>query len=211
MNIQCPNCKTNQIVSSNYIISLVCRSCKRLLFTDPNKSVASFQVDEPYEDMTPLRIGTTGTINDIGFEIKGRIQYHFNLWYGNYWFLLLKNNNWAWLYEAYGAFAIFYPADYTLKTKDNRSVRPGKSLKIAADKYLSISSIADCTGCAAEGELPNKFIPFVPFVVIEANNEKKELVSFHIKKDNKQEAFYGRFMEFDDFEFKNLRNLNEWK
>lgn len=173
-------------------------------------SYDTFKTIPPREDMSPLKIGTQGTFEKNQFTITGRIQYHFTNSYYNYWIAKSLNDTWFYITEGYGAYAYTTISFNTLKTKSNSDLKPGKHIRLSPHYSYVISQLAECTGMALEGEFPFSIDEFKPFFLLEASNEASQIQSYHLLQ-GEQRAFQSRSLDFDDFNFTNLRDLNGWK
>lgn len=209
MIINCPKCSVSIIFESDLSKSFSCTSCNTLVKKDSLIHYDSFKSIQLREDMSPIKIGTMGEFERKPFTIRGRVQYHFRSSYHNYWLGYFTNQTWFYLTEGYGTYTFTCPSNNTLKIKNQSELKPGKTIKISPYSIYVIDQITECTSMALEGEFPFNIEEFKPFFLLEASNDASEIQSFHLLP-GQQRAFQSKCLEFDDFNFTNLRNLNGW-
>ncbi len=186
------------------------------------------------DDMSPLKIGTTGTINGIHFTLVGRMKIGWQDGTWNEWYFISDNGGKGWLAEAQGSYALCYEytkplfAD-TQKTldkfinseksvlKDNadlpqidgmKNALLGSFLFIDQLKYKVVDiKTAVCIG--SEGELPFIAPKDRKTLAIDLLGYHGEFGNIEIAAD-KTRIYLGHYKEFFDLRLQDLRELEGW-
>ena len=203
----CSGCGKGHTFRAVHSVQLVCYHCRQLIFR--NKPAASGKtLVATREDMSVLRVGTTGKCEKGSFEIVGRVQHFYQEGYRNLWYLLYQNGGEGWLGDWEGGYSLLtsYKTKYDLGLPNGK---PGKQIK-AFDAQYELRRIGRHLLSCYEGELPELLQRGESFMAYELGNEHEQLVLVHAYGNQELEAFAGTFEHFRDFSFNQLRPHHEW-
>src|SRR5688572_2489505 len=94
----CTSCSTSLQFTAHGSNCIICSSCRFLNYRIRPKSTTYLRkLEAVQEDMSIIRLGTSGTSESITFEVIGRLQYFFQERYRNHWFLVYSEGRTGWL------------------------------------------------------------------------------------------------------------------
>ena len=155
----CPSCGGPVHSYSASAKTLVCPYCRSLLIRDGASVSDSGEDSAPFEDYSPLQIGTTGHDQGQAFTIVGRLQARYDAGVWNEWYLFYNDGSSGWLSESGDQYVLTRPATSSATLPRFADIRAGESrLTVDGNVYLA-ADVRDITleRAAAEGELPFRF------------------------------------------------------
>ena len=155
----CPSCGGPVHSYSASAKTLVCPYCRSLLIRDGASVSDSGQDSAPFEDYSPLQIGTTGHDQGQAFTIVGRLQARYDAGVWNEWYLFYNDGSSGWLSESGDQYVLTRPATSNATLPRFADIRAGESrLTVDGNIYLA-ADVRDITleRASAEGELPYPF------------------------------------------------------
>jgi hypothetical protein len=206
--VSCPYCKGILSFRSSGTDAVMCSRCSVMA----NRNGQAFKVKVSNvmpEDMTPLQIGTTGIFGNINFEIIGRVRFQYKQKYKNQWQLLFPDGTSKLLAEACGAYAFYSPDKTTVNPQTLKNITAGKRIDLPGGSYY-IESLAKCENITAEGEVTFNPLWTEKFISVTFSLPGSPMAVAEIFSKEKTALFKGTYQDFDDFNFKNLRDLNGW-
>lgn len=164
------------------------------------------------DDMTLLRVGTTGTWGGREFTLMGRIRYHFEDGYENCWLMNFMEGKKSWLSESYGIYCVCEPVEYKLNAGSVKKLVRGNLVSTPFKEQMEVSAIRQCTRLIPEGELmdvPEMQLRFMSYELTGRSNSGAMATIDYLGGD-KLETVEGRFIRFADLKLNNIRALHGW-
>jgi hypothetical protein len=189
-------------------IFVVCPYCQTTLIRDQDWSVFGKMAVLPPE-ITPLQIGTRGVYEGEHFELIGRQRLQWRDGYWNEWCALFSKGRMAWLAEAQGFYMISFPLEPAPDLPHLGTLKAGALIAIPGHEVFLVDDIKTASCVASEGEMPFPAPPRQERLSIDASNRKGEFLSVE-RIGMAQHVYVGRYREFNDFQFTQLRQLHGW-
>lgn len=231
----CPSCGAEVVFQSNMSVYAVCAYCSSMIVRHDIDVEAIGKMAMLPDDMSPLQVGTEGEYQGNSFRIIGRMKIGWKDGVWNEWYLALEGAGRGWIAEAQGAYALCFEYEgslppETVKTINkylktapprNNSIDPNEAWQDTVrlemlGTYLFINQLkykvvdvksSVCTG--SEGELPFIAATGRKTLSIDMLGIHGEFASIELAKD-KTRVYTGRYMEWHEFRFQNLRPLEGW-
>lgn len=220
----CPSCGAEVIFRSAQSLYAVCAYCQSMVVrTDVDVKSIGVMAALP-DDMSPLQLGSGGDWEGQPFTIIGRLKigWRDGLW--NEWHLLMADGRRGWIGEAQGSFSISFEMEGTLPRdakasldnclplltggKGTDEARPGFWVDLGGIRLRAVDiKLATCLG--SEGELPFAAPKGRRTIAIDCVGRKGEFATLD-HDGHKAKAYLGRYVEWDEFRFTNLRPLEGW-
>ena len=159
------------------------------------------------DDMSPLQIGTTGTFDGKQFELIGRMRIGYPDGFWNEWYGLYGGDKECWLAEAQGFYAVCF-ADTEIEPPTLDKIRPGKQFDIDPDTF-QVEDVRSVSCIYSEGELPLAAAQGRESVSVDLSAPGAKMATIEYAKKETR-VFIGRYQDFDDFKFHNLRTIDGW-
>jgi hypothetical protein len=205
----CPNCNRSIVFISDLPSCFACDQCAMLIRRKFAGLEPIFKVKLVPEDMTSLRIGTTGEYNQKNFKLTGRIRFETAGKYFNLWAAFSSDKTFYWLAEGYGFYSIFRK-DPVIPDLRSTELLPGKSIKYIDGKSFYVDCINKVSSFSCEGEIPEEIIYPSSYINIDCSNDRKELVMIHAIDKQHIFGYSGHSSSFGELNFKETRDINEW-
>ena len=202
----CPSCGAPIPFRSSFSVYAVCRSCgSTVLRTDRDVSVIGKMADLP-DEMTPFQVGTGLSWQGQTYGLAGRVRMAWADGAWNEWFIDSAARK-GWLCEAQGSLALAFETEVPPRLAGPAKL--GDVVDLAAE-HFRISDIKRATCIGSEGELPfpaprgrsatyyDMLSPVGGFAGLEDSDEGRRL-------------YIGHYVEFDDLQFTNLREVEGWR
>ena len=207
MKLNCPACSAEVEFKSRSSVFGVCSYCSSTLVRhDMNLETLGKMAELP-PDVSPLKVGTRGFYDNSRFEILGRKKMVWENGYWNEWFVMFDNGKEGWLAEAQGNLAISF--------KDEGIAIPSKqqlNLDLIVNSrygHFEAQDIKEATCTGSHGELPSQGLKGQKSLCVDFVGEEGTFLSIEYGL-HKTEAYVGKYVEFDDFKFTNLREIDGW-
>jgi hypothetical protein len=192
----------------------VCAYCRSLLVRRDATLESIGRVAEVPDDLSPLQLRTAGVYEKRPFTLIGRIRKTWDEGSWSEWCANFDQPEFGWLAEAQGDLVMTF--ERPLQELD--SVRSPEALIQASSgtavsvrgEPFQISDIKTVTVTAAEGELTSAAITGTQMTSIDLRGPGVKLATIEIAS-TQMRLFVGRFVEFDECRFSNLRTLEGWK
>jgi len=204
----CPACGGELKFQSMATVFAVCSYCRSMVTrTDVDVEKIGEMAVLP-ADMSPLQIGTSGVYNRKTFYLVGRLKQQWDGGTWNEWYACFDDGTSGWLAEAQGQWMMSFPLEPTPAVPDHTKLRIGDPVPAAKVVYtVRDRRIAHCAG--AEGELP--FPAPVGRKCISVDVSAEPDLFGTIDYGPEGVSFYtGKYLEFEEFKFQNLRQLDGW-
>lgn len=151
--VACPGCGAPVTFRSAASVMAVCEFCRSTLLKDADSVRDLGKMAEVLEDYSPIRIGVSGTFNQHGFTVIGRIQLRYAAGFWNEWYVLSDEGRPAWLSDASGQYAITAEAPAIADPPKFAGLRAGNRVNLGDATYVA-SDVRSAKCVAGQGELP---------------------------------------------------------
>lgn len=207
----CPSCSAEISFQSSISASCVCPYCSSLVVRHDSNLESLGSMAQLPDDISPFQLDTAGIYNGLSFRIIGRLKMSWRDGCWNEWFLYFDDAKKAWLAEAQGSLAMIFEEYLTpeqAKAQFSKIPDLNEQVRIAGTTYtVSDRKNTECVG--SEGELP--FVGFkgrkFKSVDLIAGNK---FAGIEYTQDELPSVFTGKYVEFDELCFSNLRELEGW-
>jgi hypothetical protein len=191
----------------------VCAHCRSLLVRRDAALEAIGRVAQVPQDLSPLQLHTCGVFERRAFSLVGRIRKTWEQGSWSEWCANFDQPPFGWLAEAQGDWVMTFerplqqlgPAAGANLLQ--RSV-PGAAFMIAGQPF-TVSDVKPVSVTAAEGELSSAAITGMTMSSIDLRGPGMQFATIEIAQSQTR-LFVGRFVEFDECQFSNLRTLEGW-
>jgi hypothetical protein len=164
------------------------------------------RVAEVPDDISPFQLQTTGTFEGRHFTLVGRIRKTWSQGSWNEWCANFDEAQFGWLAEAQGDLVMTFeqPPQSPLPL----DLAPGTGVPIAGKSFV-VSDVKAVDVTAAEGELSSGAITGARMTSIDLKGPGLTFATIEID-DTRPRLFVGRYVEFEECRFSNLRALEGW-
>ena len=200
----CPNCGAKITFRWSSSVQTVCEYCKSILIrTDIDLKKVGQVADLP-PNSSPIQIGTEGVYNRQAFVAVGRIIYEYDQGTWNEWHLVMNNGS-AWLSDAQDEYVVTFSVQ---GRKLPSECKVGQRYTWDSDDY-TVTTITKAHYRGVDGELPFQYWDKddVVFVDLMATSGKFATIDY---SDEAPALYLGKTVEFEELNFKNLRNFERW-
>lgn len=211
----CPSCGAQGAFQSSISVYAVCAFCQSMVMRQDLDVMAFGKMAALPPDMSPLQIGTVGTLSGAQFSLLGRVKTGWADGVWNEWFMLTDDAKKGWLVEAQGFLASCFelPMETGGQPLINRNFstwkpKPGERVGAGGITYTVVDiKQAMCLG--SEGELPYIANIGRKSLVVDLTDDQQGFASLEIYQGNAR--FYrGDYIPFDALALTNLRPLEGW-
>jgi DNA-directed RNA polymerase subunit RPC12/RpoP len=222
----CPACGAELILKNRFSKTVVCSYCQSLVLLNQNSLQDTGKIARLSPDMSVLQIGCRGIINNIAFEIIGRLKMTWENGFWNEWYVIEETGSQAWIAEAMGFYSYIYEQDMPsdliqIHTKRNlNKMSVGEKLEINNNSY-SLLDIKEYVLTGIEGEVPfniemdqqGKTLDFKTqsndCMYVELTNSVTDKNS-QGKEQKNIRFFLGKHMTLESLHIANLREFDDW-
>jgi hypothetical protein len=208
MELNCLSCGAALHVQSPATLFVVCRYCQSTLIRDQDWTVFGRMAELPPE-ITPLQVGTQGRFRDERFELIGRLRLKWAQGFWNEWCALFPKGKIGWLAEAQGFYMLSLALAPLPQLPDLDDLAVGQNIDLGRTGRFMIDDIKRAQCVASEGELPFPAPARQELLSIDASNRKGDFLCLE-RIGSTVQAHVGRYLEFKDFHFTQLRQLHGW-
>jgi hypothetical protein len=190
----------------------VCAFCRSLLVRRDASLESIGRVAEVPADLSPLQLHTGGVFEKKPYSLVGRIRKTWEEGSWSEWCAQFDQGQFGWLAEAQGDLVMTFERPLTeliVATPEAlKDAGPGTTVSIGG-RHFSISDVKLVTVTAAEGELTSAAITGMNMTSIDLRGPGVAFSTLEIATQQSR-LFVGRFVEFDECRFSNLRQLEGW-
>jgi hypothetical protein len=192
----------------------VCSHCQSLLFRRDMTLESLGKVAQVPADFSPLQLYTGGVFEKHRFTLVGRIRKAWDEGSWSEWCALFDDQRMGWLAEAQGDLVMLFerPASAFAAppTLDWLShVKGGETLPLEGRRFtVTDAKKVICLG--AEGELSAGMTMNSAMLSVDLHGPGLELATIEVA-GRAMHLFMGRYVEFEECRFSNLRALEGWK
>lgn len=203
----CPACGAEVKFVSAITVFAVCAHCQSMVVRRDVDVENIGKMAVLMEDLSPLQIGSGGTYNNVNFTVIGRVKVLWDDGSWNEWYLFFDDGRFGWLAEAQGFWAVSFALPNGPIPQEGIEVG---ALFMIHDKRFIVDDKRAATCQASEGELPFQATPNKKTVRMDLTGPAGSFASINYD-DAKPELYIGQYVEFDELNFTNLRELPGWK
>lgn len=206
MKFSCPACGGEVDFKSRFSVFQVCPYCASMLLrTDKDLESLGKTASLP-PDMSPFQLGTTGQIDRRHFTIIGkqRMVYDDGNW--NEWYIVFDDQTYGWLGEAQGFLMVSTPVSFS--APELKSISNGRVVSVNG-KSFEVEDIKTVTCGGSLGELPVNGMKGMRVTSVDLTGEGETFANL-VYSDDGTEVYVGRYADFDEMKFQNLREIDGW-
>jgi hypothetical protein len=215
LNLNCPSCGAGlQLRGTPYG---VCKYCQSLLLRSDTGYETVGKVAEVPDDFSPFQLGTQGYFENQHFALIGRVRKSWEQGSWNEWCALfdgpINGQHYGWLGEAQGELVMCFeqPRDSLINAPaldklDN--IQTDEQWCIGGKNY-AVSDTKQVTCDGAEGELADFDQQGQALLSVDLRGQGTTFATVEFGKDDIS-VFTGKFVEFAECRFSNLRQLDGW-
>jgi hypothetical protein len=204
----CPSCGAPVLFRSAAPYA-VCSHCQSLLVRRDANIETIGRVAAVPDDFSPFQLGTTGNFDRHRFVLVGRLRKTWDQGSWNEWCAAFDDQRFGWLAEAQGDLVMTFASGPAAGAPTGlMELAIGSQSRIDGQSYTvtDIKQVA-CTG--AEGELARGAVSSVAMTSMDLRGPGLAFATWEIA-GNQAQLFTGRFVEFEDCGFSQLRVLGDW-
>jgi hypothetical protein len=203
MNFTCPTCGAPLRFLSAAPFA-VCAFCRSLLVRTDVGLESMGKVAVVPEDFSPLQVGTRGQFDNRSFALIGRIRKVWSEGSWNEWCAQFSDGALGWLAEAQGDLVMTFERPISLASQ---SLEPDSVVTLEGQRF-QVSDVKQVSSAGAEGELASYSPEAQAMTSIDLRGPGPAFAT--IERSNKTRVFVGRFVEFEDCRFQQLRAMSGW-
>ncbi|KAA9345661.1 DUF4178 domain-containing protein [Adhaeribacter soli] len=217
----CVNCKRSLVFRTEQANCVICTNCRALNYRLSIPEKEAPVTEKVKEEMSVIRVGTTGTFREIKFEVVGRYQYLFKDGYRNHWQIVFSDGRESWLGDWAGNYSIFQAHNNTVAETFANAV-PGKKVEINKISF-ELEMLDEHRLTLAEGEVNDLVLGLKGFISLFFINPSGAMALVNIYPQKKADApkgvyqtprieiFTGNYVEFSSLNLQNTRNYDDWR
>lgn len=211
-SLKCPACGA-QVPFRSAAPYAVCAYCRSLLLRRDAQLEAIGRMAQVPDDLSPLQLQSTGVFENNHFTLVGRLRKTWEQGSWSEWCANFDSPQFGWLAEAQGDYVMTFERPLqqlgAAQSADALArLNPGAVVRIA-DTPFTVSDIKQVTCAAGEGELTSAAITGATMSSIDLRGPGVRFATIEIAAA-RSALFVGRYVEFDECRFSNLRKLEGW-
>jgi len=206
--LNCPSCGAIVNFQSKASVFAVCSFCKSTLIRQDINLRAIGKMAELQDDLTPFQVGTSGMYSNEKFELVGRLKVAYQDGFWSEWYALFGNGREAWLAEAQGFYGFCLPVP-SWQPPELHSLGCGVELQIGNAGTFQVEDVHDVWCVYSEGELPLNAMEGRRSTSVDFSNAEGEMATIEYA-GTQTRTFTGNYLDFDQFKFQNLRQIDGW-
>ena len=199
--INCPQCAAEHQLRDPSTITFVCEYCDNVVLWDQQGVSLSGKQSRLTEGFSRLYRGATGSIQNIRFEVLGRVRYSFGRGFWDEWYLMFENGEHLWITEDNHEFCRQNQIDNNeyLEAFENYELR--QEITLDGTSFV-IQEMGEAICLGIEGQLPKNILPNECYPFIDGSClEGKRTFGLEYdgaQKDTLPSVFVGTWFEAED-------------
>ncbi|MGM9999547.1 MAG: DUF4178 domain-containing protein [Candidatus Bruticola sp.] len=212
LSVNCPTCGAPVTFKLESSLYSTCEHCHSVLLRQDMDIQSIGTASCVHSDTSPLQIGTSGTFKGVGFEILGRTQAIQSDGFWNEWFIAFNDGRTGWLSESIGEYCITIQQTPKKPLPNYDKVKIGTVLQYGGTSYM-VTNKGKAQVVAFEGEL--NFNPRgsydLYYLDLRSYSGKAGTIDYSdvFAGEGAPELFLGEYLDFKEFNFRNLRDDEE--
>jgi hypothetical protein len=213
-DLSCPSCGGIVPLRRAALAYAVCPYCQSLLLRDGADLRAVGKSAVLPFDVSPILIGTRGTVDHKGFEVIGRVRWGWRDGSWNEWMILLDDGSTRWLAEAMGTFMVLAEAPQARALPliqgfaQGGAIAPGAQVVIDGIHFTA-ADVKQATCLGGEGQLP--FATPADWTVTSVDFRTTTGAVLSVQRDaHETGAWVGRYVDLVDLAPSGLRRFDDW-
>jgi hypothetical protein len=212
-NLTCPACGA-PVEFKSAAPYAVCAHCQSLLIRRDVTLESVGRIAQVPEDLSPLQLYSGGTFDNRHFTLIGRIRKAWDEGSWSEWCALFDDQRMGWLAEAQGDLVMLFeqPASaFTQPPTPERwsKAKAGETVPLNGKRF-TITDVKKVICLGAEGELAAGVSQGGQMISIDLHGPALELATIEVTP-RAVHLFTGRYVEFAESRFTNLRTLPGWQ
>ena len=184
----------------------VCPYCRSMLVRRDASLESIGRVAQVPDDISPFQLQTAGSFERRHFTLVGRIRKTWSQGSWSEWCANFDEPQFGWLAEAQGDLVMTF--EQPLQSALPLDLTPGTRLNIRGQPY-TVSDVKAVEVTAAEGELTSGALTGMSMTSIDLRGPGLQFATIEIA-DTQPRLYIGRYVEFEECRFSNLRALEGW-
>lgn len=203
----CPSCGAPVNFASAITVFAVCASCKSMIVRRDVDVESLGKMAVLLEDLSPLQIGCGGKFETVNFTVIGRVKVEWDEGAWNEWYVFFDDGRFGWLAEAQGFWMMSFPVSDV--PAPSQKTKVGAAVMIHGKRFV-VDDRREAWCQASEGELPFRAVPGRRTLRLDMTGADGTFACAEYDQDEGV-LYQGRYFEFDECQFMNLRELPGWK
>ena len=208
--LACPSCGAPVPLRSAAMPYAVCGHCHSVLLREGDGlDLIGKSAVLPF-DVSPIQLGTTGSIDGVAFEVAGRVRWSWTDGSWNEWLLSCSDGQARWLSEAMGQFMVLAERPDLLADPLLTGFAAGDPIRVGdrlGDYGAADVKQVECLG--GEGDLP--FPTPTDWTMTSVDFKSPGGAALSVQRDAKGvSAYAGRYVTLRELAPKNLRPIEGW-
>ena len=204
----CPSCGGEISFQSSLTVFSVCSFCRSTLIRNDAGLESIGKMAQLIDDTTPLKLGTSGRYQG-SFSLIGRVQVAWKEGFWNEWFARFSDGRQGWIAEAQGFWMLSFAVSKPENLPKAAALKP--EMQIGLDKILyTVDDIKPITYSYAEGELPFMAAQGYSAISVDLHHGENDFASITYEPSGNADVFIGKYVDFEQFSFQNLRQIDGW-
>ena len=208
MKLSCPACGAEVLFKSRASVFGVCSFCSSTLVRDDMNIESLGKMTEMPQDMSPLQIGTTGIFEGSKFEVVGRQRIGWESGSWNEWYLYFDSGKDGWLADAQGFYMVSFQMIEQTKIPKLSSLKIAEPIQLNGSQYI-IDDIHQVACVGSQGELPVKSLKGRKSTSVDLVGPNNSFGNIDYSTEGDR-LFFGKYIDFDNLKFMNLREIDGW-
>ncbi len=203
----CPSCGATVNFESSITVSAVCESCRSLIIRkDLNVETLGTVAMLP-PDLSPLQIGTTGTLGGLGFRLLGRLRWRWSGGAWTEWFAECADGRRAWIAESQGFFT--FSAETPAEKLPPVGLMSAGAAPFINNRQWTVVDVKETTLVGGEGGLPQMLPPGRPRTSADMAAPGGRFATVEEGPDG-ADYYEGCYARFEELHLANLRDVPGW-
>lgn len=208
VTLSCPSCGANVNFHLQSSVFAVCSYCRSTLVRQDMNLESIGKMADLQDDLTPLKVSCTGSYEGQRFELIGRLKVGYSEGFWNEWYALFNDERVGWLAEAQGFYAMCFPLR-GVSLPDRKKLLPGSTVELGSQGVFVVEDMRKVECLLSEGELPVNAVRGRKSLSVDLTAPGCRMATIEYA-ESETRVFAGRYQDFDDFRFSNLRFIHGW-
>lgn len=204
----CPNCGAPVQFRWSGAVQTVCPFCRSIIVrSDIDVRVVGTVADLP-PDSSPIQLLTEGIYRGKAFQVVGRILYEYEQGGWNEWHIVFSDGASGWLADAQSEYDVSFLSNPPKPLPEAESVPRGCAFSFDNAEYR-VTSRTRAHYRGVEGELPFEYWGKSDMLFLDLRTVDGRFATIDYS-ENPPLLFLGEAVEFENLQFKNLRQFEWW-